>query len=79
MKPITINVSEITYSEFQKHAKRQDRKTAEIIREAMELYREEKIHDSGSRSFRDLEPVALEAIMMPLDGSDDILGEMVDL
>lgn len=79
MKPITINVSESTYSEFKEHARRQDRKTAELIREAMELYREKKICDSASRSLRELQPASLGQILTPLDGSDDLLGEMVDL
>lgn len=78
MKPITVNVSETTYSEFKRYAKRQDRKTAEIIREAMEFYREKKIHDSASRSLRELQPISLGTIIAPLDGGDDILGEMVD-
>jgi len=79
MKPITVNVSEVTYSDFQKYAKQQDRKTAELIREAMELYRETKIHDSSTRSLRELEPVSLGAVNFPLEADDDILGEMIDL
>ena len=43
MKPITIHVSEPLYQEFQKHAKQTDRKAAELIREAMQLYRDQKI------------------------------------
>jgi len=46
-KVITANVSEMTYSEFEKYAEQQDRKTAELICEAMEFYRETKIQDSG--------------------------------
>lgn len=79
MKPITINVSESTYLDFKKYAKRQDRKTAELIREAMELYREKKIKASASRSLRELEPVSVGRILKPLDGGEDILGEMVHL
>lgn len=78
MKPITINVSESTYLDFKKYAKRQDRKTAELIREAMELYREKKIKDSASRSLRELEPVSLGRIIRPLAKGDDILGEMAN-
>ena len=79
MKPITFNVSESTYADFKKHAKRQDRKTAELIREAMELYREQKINFSASQSLRELEPASLGHILEPLDAEDDILGEMVNL
>ena len=43
MKLISIHVSENTYGEFTKYAKHQDRPVAELIREAMEFYREHKI------------------------------------
>jgi len=79
MKPITFNVSESTYLEFKKYAKRQDRTTAELIREAMELYREKKIKASASRSLRELEPVSLGRMLEPLDGGEDLLGEMANL
>ena len=52
MKPITVNASEDLYREFKVYARQQDRKTAELVREAMELYRETKIRDSGARSLR---------------------------
>ena len=79
MKPITINVSEITYREFKDYARRQDRKTAELIREAMELYREKKILDSGAYSLRDLRPVSLGEVLQPMSSDDDLLDEMVHL
>lgn len=79
MKVITVNVSESTYREFQAYAKRQDRKTAELIREAMELYREKKIDESASRSLRELQPVSLGRVLAPLEDGDDILGEMANI
>jgi hypothetical protein len=78
MKPITINVSESTYREFKEYARRQDRKTAELIREAMELYREKKIQDSGVTSLRELRPESLGKILQPLSSEDDILDEMIN-
>lgn len=77
MKPITINVSESTYREFKEYARRQDRKTAELIREAMELYREKKIQDSGATSLRELRPESLGKVLKPLDSKDDLLDEMI--
>jgi hypothetical protein len=65
--------------DFKKYAKRKDRKTAELIREAMELFREKKIKDSASRSLRELEPVSLGRMITPLGEGDDILGEMTNL
>jgi len=43
MKAISVYVSEKTYSEFKKYAEGQDRPVAELIREAMELYRSSRI------------------------------------
>lgn len=79
MKPITINVSESTYKEFREYAKRQDRKTAELICEAMELYREKRIQDSGAQSLRDLRPESVGKVLRPLDTDDDLLDEMSHL
>jgi hypothetical protein len=79
MKPITVNVSESTYREFKDYARRQDRKTSELIREAMELYRESKIQDSGATSLRALRPESVGKVMRPLESGDDLLGEMLDL
>jgi hypothetical protein len=78
MKPITVNVSESIYQDFKEYARRQDRKTAELIREAMELYREKKIQDSGITSLRELRPESLGKLLQPLSSEDDILEEMVN-
>ena len=73
MKPITVNVSEPTYREFQDFAQRKDRKTSELIREAMECYRERYIRDSEECSLRELRPRSLGKIFQPLEGEDDLL------
>ena len=79
MKPITVNVSETTYREFKAYARQQDRKTAELVREAMELYRETKIRDYGARSLRELQPESVGRILRPLDGNEDLLDEMIQI
>ncbi|MCH8473693.1 MAG: ribbon-helix-helix protein, CopG family [Opitutales bacterium] len=79
MKPITVNVSESTYREFKEQARRQDRKTAELIREAMEFYREKKIREMESRSLRELQSESVGRILTPLESDNDILGEMIHL
>lgn len=75
----TVNVSEPIYREFQDFARRKDRKTSELIREAMEIYRERYIQDSGNRSIRDLRPRSLGKTLRPLEVEDDLLDEMVSL
>lgn len=76
MKTIAVNVSEPVYREFQEQARRQDRTAAELIREAMEAYRQRWVRSSGS--LRDLPPLDLGAIEELLSGEDDLLGEMLD-
>lgn len=75
MKTITVNVSEPVYLEFQEEAKRQDRTTAELIREAMESYRQRWRSRGGS--LRDLAPLELGEVKRPLTQDDDLLGEML--
>jgi len=77
MKTVTVNVSEPVYEEFQAHARRVDRKTSELIREAMELYR--KTHIQRRTSLRNRSaPASVGGPIKPLTPDDDLLGEMLD-
>lgn len=76
MKTITINVSEPVYRDFVEHARRQDRPASELIREAMEVYR--NLHIRPRPSLKDLRPLALGKIRKPVGSDDDLLGEMLD-
>jgi predicted transcriptional regulator len=76
MKTITINVSEPVYRDFQEFARKHDRKAAELIREAMELYREQKLR--RRTSLRDVRPVSAGKVLKPLGAEDDLLGEMLE-
>ena len=76
MKAITINVSEPVYREFQEYARRHDRTTSELIREAMEQYRLQKIRPRGT--LRDLQPSSVGAVLRELQRDDDLLEEMLD-
>lgn len=75
MKTITINVSEPVYLEYQAYARRHDRTTTELIREAMEAYRQRWVERHGS--LRSLMPLDLGAVKRPLSNDDDLLGEML--
>ncbi len=74
MKTITINVSEPAYREFQARARRLDRTTSELIREAMEEYL--RGQPRGSRSVLSFQPLDLGRIRKPLTARDDLLAEM---
>ncbi len=76
MKAITINVSEPVYLEFQEYAKRHDRTAAELIREAMEAYRQRWTVRRGS--LRELDPLDAGKALRPLSAQDDLLEEMLE-
>jgi hypothetical protein len=76
MKTITVNVSEPVYQAFQGYAKKVERKTSELIREAMEEYRD--AHISRRTSLLDRRPVSAGGPVKPIAENDDILGEMLD-
>jgi len=75
MKTISVNVSEPVYEDFMQHAQRTDRTAAELIREAMDLFRRERIRPRTSLT--DLKPLNLGKTLKPLASRDDLLGEML--
>jgi predicted CopG family antitoxin len=76
MKTITINVSEPVYEDFQNYARKVDRKTSELIREAMEEYR--KTHMSRSTSLRTRRPTDVGGPIQPIGEDDNLLDEMLN-
>jgi len=76
MKAITIYVSDPVYREFQEYAKVHDRSASELIREAMALYRDQRMRRRGS--LRQHQPLSLGEVMRPLTPEDDLLEEMLD-
>jgi predicted CopG family antitoxin len=74
MKTITINVSEPVYAEFREASKAMGRPTSELIREAMEYYRKERLRPR--RSLSDFRPRSAGKVLKYLDGRDDLLEEM---
>jgi len=76
MKTITINVSEPVYEDFRRASKRLDRPTSELIREAMEQYRRERLLPRGN--LRGFQPRSLGRVLKPLEGQDDLLSEMLN-
>jgi Arc/MetJ-type ribon-helix-helix transcriptional regulator len=76
MKTITVNVSEPVYEQFREHARKVDRKASELIREAMELYRQQ--HMQRRTSLRNRHPASVGGPIQPITAEDDILGEMLN-
>jgi hypothetical protein len=75
MKTISVNVSEPVYADFMEHAQRTDRTAAELIREAMDLFRIQRIRPRTSLTR--LKPLHLGKSLRPLSSRDDLLGEML--
>jgi hypothetical protein len=63
------------YEDFIEHAQRTDRTAAELIREAMDLFRNERIRPRTSLAA--LKPLNLGKTLRPLSSRDDLLGEML--
>jgi len=76
MKTISVNVSEPVYDDFMEHAQRTDRTAAELIREAMEMFRNQRIRTRTSLSA--LKPLNLGKTLRPPTSRDDLLGEMLN-
>lgn len=79
MKTITVNVSEPIYRDFQEYARGKDRKTSELIREAMERYYQEEISPRTKGSLSDLRGFSVGSIRKPFDDSDNLLDEMINI
>jgi hypothetical protein len=75
MKTITVNVPEPVYEDFEAFAKQKDRKASELIREAMELYRE--THMKRRTTLRDRRPASVGGPISPVTAEDDLLAEMI--
>lgn len=76
MKTISINISEPVYEDFIDHARRTDRTAAELIREAMEMFRNQRIRPRTSLSA--LKPLHLGKTLRHLPRHDDLLGDMLN-
>lgn len=76
MKAITVNVSEPVYADFQRFAEQQDRPASELIREAMENYRQAKIHPA--RTLRGSRPASVQAVLKPWNGRAELLDDLLD-
>ncbi|MDT8369505.1 MAG: hypothetical protein RQ745_09885 [Longimicrobiales bacterium] len=76
MKTITINVSETAYEDFRRASRSLGRPTSELIREAMETYRRERLRPRADLlAFR---PRSLGKVLKPLERGDDLLEEMLE-
>lgn len=76
MKTITINVSEPVYEDFRRASRSLGRSASELIREAMETYRRERLRPR--KSLQGFRPRSLGQVLKPLESGDDLLDEMLE-
>jgi len=76
MKTITINVSEPVYAEFRAASRAMGRPTSELIREAMELYRRERL--SPREDLTRFMPRSAGRVLQDLTNDADLLAEMLE-
>jgi hypothetical protein len=76
MRTITVNVSEPVYQDFRAYALKSDRKASELIREAMELYRQ--VHMQRRTTLHDRRPTSVGGPIQPITLNDDLLGEILN-
>ena len=77
MSTITIDVADAVYRDFEDYAKRVDRTPPDLIREAMELYRKQRIAPERL-DVRDIPTYSVGRVLEPLSPDDDLLGEMLE-
>ncbi len=76
MRTITINVSEPVYDDFRRAAQSMGRPTSELIREAMEGYRQQ--HLRPRRDLRSFRPRSVGDVLQPLTSEDELMSEMLE-
>lgn len=78
MKPVTVYFNELMYLKFQQMAARQNRKAAELVRDAMDEYLEN--HNKPAQSLDDWKPLSLGGLVpgaadwISKDYQDELLG-----
>lgn len=77
MKAVTIHLEESVYSEFQKMAIKSKRSASELVREAMDLYRQKV--KKNSHSLIDSPPAAsVGGVLQPWADRSEILDNFFD-
>lgn len=76
MKPITINVSTESYKALQAYARKKDRTTSELIREAMDDYLQ--THVESKPSLSEFRPARVGKVLRPLISRAGLFEEMLD-
>ena len=77
MASITTELSQPVYRDLQDYAKRVARDEADLIREAVELYHDQKIQPRRL-NLSEMPSFSVNKILKPLGPGDELLGEMLE-
>jgi hypothetical protein len=81
MKTIQLDIPEPVYDEFEAFAEQTRREPSAVMREALELYRDERIRPArlkNGHSILDHEPVSLGQILKPWTSRAEMLEDFFD-
>jgi hypothetical protein len=79
MKTISVSVTDGFYRELQDYARQKGQSAEDLVREVVETLNFTSSQQPGTRtSALALKPLDLGKILRPLNGNDDLLGEMLD-
>lgn len=75
-RTVTLELPEELYRDFEEDARRSNRTTAELMRQALAAYERQDRRRGGS--VRNLQPLDLGEVLRPLTRDDDLLEEMLN-
>ena len=81
MKTVNLDIPEATFRDFERLGKEAQREPAELMREALERYRTERIAPlakAGRQSVLDHEPMSVGAILKPWTSRAEMLEDFFD-
>ena len=76
MKAVTVHLDEAAYRDFQQQAKKERRTASELIREAMDTYRQRR-KPARARLCESSEPVSVGSVRQPWSSRADLLGDFL--
>lgn len=79
MKTISVNVPDGVYEDLQDYARQKGRSAEDLVRAAVETLKFSSNQQPVPRtSALALRPLDLGKVLHPLNGNDDLLGDMLD-
>ncbi len=76
METIEITVPDATYADYRRAARAQRRPMADLVRDALEAYRQERL--APHRVLTSWSPVSVGRVFHPLGPDDDLLAEAAE-